>query len=138
MEKFFFANSCKTRCKNAFKLNSFNEDVITRESNCGHFRPSGLAWRGIWDRFLKKMLKSCCFCKTKKTSFWGPRALPLSFLGRKYQCDSNRPTPRSTMLHSSLSPKSLELRHGPEPWLNLNRFDGLTGQIVSHCTCSHL
>ena len=34
-------------CKNASKLNFFDEEVVIRESNCGHFRPSGLAWGGI-------------------------------------------------------------------------------------------
>ena len=37
----------------------FDEQFITRESICGHFRPSGLAWGGIWDRFLRKMLEAC-------------------------------------------------------------------------------
>ena len=38
------------------KVALFGEKLITRESICGQFPPSGLAWGGIWDRFLRKML----------------------------------------------------------------------------------
>ena len=33
----------------------FDEEVITRESICGHFYPGGLASGPIWDRLFGKM-----------------------------------------------------------------------------------
>ena len=56
-----FSNTRPTSiyCKKCMKIDGFGEQFITRESICGNFCPSGLAWGGIWDRFLRKMLKAC-------------------------------------------------------------------------------
>ena len=43
------------------QIDFFDETVMIRGSICGHFRPSGLAWGGIWDRLLRKMLHNRVF-----------------------------------------------------------------------------